>query len=319
MKIKKLAPILALALCASAFSGCTGNQRVSFNPYWQQDSLVKEPIYETLEYEVSFQEENGLDKIGYGLSYDNGIYKTTLVSGEENGKNVYTYTTEFTITVTYTLGASSESFTDRVVSVSKFYDAANDLRPISSLKEIVSHSPVSNSTSKLEPSDCYQAFEYSASTVYDADGKTGTSTVTKKDNDPIEKSFEIDEKNYRYLDNETLLLAVRGLSSSVSSAKVMSYSPFAGGVQRISLSFAQESSETFTFLKNGTSITDNITYRPLSIVLDEENPGATQTAWLAKTTDAKNNAYRNVILKLQTPLSYSLGTLTYILTSATYA
>ena len=318
MKIKKLAPILALTLCATAFSGCTGDQRVSFNSYWQQNSLVKEAINETLQYSVSFKEDNGLAKIGYGLSYDNGVYTTNLVSSEENGKVVYTYTTVFSITVTYTLGTQSESFTDSIVSVSKFYDAENALRPIYSEKAIVSHSPTS-SGSKAELDDCYQAFEYKAVTTYDAEGKSGTSVVTKKDNAPMEKSFEIDEKNYRYLDNESLLLAVRGLSSSTSSAKVMAYSPFAGSVQKISLTFATEASESFSFLKNGVESTQNITYRPLSIVLGEENPGATQTAWIAKTTDAANNVNRNMILKLQTPLSYSLGTLTYLLTSVTYA
>lgn len=317
MKIKKLAPILAITLCVSALSGCTGDQRVSFHSYWQQNSLVKESIHETLIYDVAFEAEDGLDKIGYGLSYENGQYKTVLVSEEVDGKTVYTYTTEFTITATYTLGSNSESFTDRIVSVSKFYDAENALRPISSVKEIVSHSPVSGG-SRLEVSDCYETFEYSAAITYDADGKEGKSIVTQKGEPPKEKEFEINEKHYRYVDNEVLLFAVRGLSSSVDAAKVLAYSPFAGSVQTISLSFGQEASTDFTFFKNGAESTPTITYRPLSIVLDEKNPGATQTAWIAKTTDAANNAHRNVILKLQTPLSYSLGTLVYTLSSATY-
>ncbi len=317
MKMKKLAPVLALTLCVSAFSGCTGDQRESFYSFWQQNSQVKEHIYETLVYDVEFEAESGLDKIGYELVYDNGQYKTVLVSEEVDGKIVYTYTTEFTITVTYTLHSASESFTDRIVSVSKFYDAENALRPISSTKEILSHSPASGG-SMLEVSDCYQTFEYSVATVYDADGEEGKSTVTKKGKSPAEKSFEIDEKHYRYLDNEQLLFATRGLSTSVSTAKLLSYSPFANAVQTVSLSFAQEESAAFTFLKNGVESTQTITYRPLSMVLDEKNPGATQTVWIAKTTEPANNAHRNVILKLQTPLSYNLGTLTYFLSSATY-
>ena len=318
MKMKKLAPMLALTLCALAFSGCTGDQRVSFHSYWQQNSLVKEPVRETLVYNVAFEADAGLDAIGYGLSYSNGQYKTVLVSEEADGKTVYTYTTEFSITATYTLNGESESFTDSIVSVSKFYDAENALKPISSQKQIVSHSPTSGGA-KSDISACYQAFEYSASTVYDADGKGGVGTVVQKDKSPVENRFEIDEKNYRYLDNEELLFAIRGLSSSVSSAKLISYSPFANAVQTVGLTFSAEESASFTFLKNGAESTQTITYRPVSMVLNEKNPGATQTLWVAKTTDAANNAHRNVILKLQTPLSYSLGTLIYTLSSATYA
>ena len=100
MKMKKLAPMLALTLCVSALSGCTGDQKVSFHSYWQQDSHVKESVHETLVYNVAFTPDAGLDKIGYGLSYDNGQYKTVLVSEEVDGKTVYTYTTELNITVT---------------------------------------------------------------------------------------------------------------------------------------------------------------------------------------------------------------------------
>ena len=313
MKMKKLAPVLALALCVSALSGCTGKQQVSFNRFWQQNSLLtKEPIHETLVYDVSFESGSGLDKMGYGLSYENGVYKTVLTSEEVDGKIVYTYTTELTISATYTLGTESETVNDRVYSESKFYGA--ELKPISSKKEIVSHSPASGG-SMLEVNDCYDAFDYTVSIDY----ATNKSVVTAKGETPVERSFEIDDDKYSYLDNEQILFALRGISSGVNSAKVLAYSPFAGTVQTVAWTFAQEASAKFTFEKNGEEISPTITYRPVSIVLDEKNPGATQTAWIAKTTNDQNNTYRNVMLKLQTPLSYSLGTLVYTLNSATYA
>ena len=318
MKMKKIAPVLALALCLSVFSGCTGDQRVTFNSYWQQNSLTAEPTSETLVYDVTFEKGSGLDAIGYDLSYSGGQYKTVLTSETQGDKTVYTYKTELTITATYTLGSTSESLTDSVKSEIRFYGAEEALRPISSKKEIVSHSPASGG-SILETSDCYQSFEYTVSTAYATDGKSGTSVITEKDKTPVSKDFEIDEKHYRYLDNEELLFALRGLSSSVSTAKVLAYSPFAGSVQTVSLSFAEEESASFTFLKNGAESTQTITYRPVSVVLSEKNPGATQTAWIAKTVNNQNNTHRNVMLKLQTPLSYSLGTLVYTLNSATYA
>ena len=89
----------------------------------------------------------------------------------------------------------------------------------------------------------------------------------------------------------------------------------------MSISFETETGAEFSFLyKNGSEEKSQhtITYRPVSIVLDEKNPGGTQTAWIAKTNDTTNNKYRNVMLRLDTPLSYSLGTLQYTLISATY-
>ena len=203
------------------------------------------------------------------------------------------------------------------MSVSKFYDVYNALKPISSEKTLVSHTPTS-SGSKSELSACYQAFEYSVSTIYDADGKGGVAAVAQKGQASVENRFEIDEKKYSYLDNEVLLFAARGLNSVVTSAKLISYSPFAKAVQTVGFNFAAEESASFTFLKNGEERTQTITYRPMTMVLNEKNPGASQTAWIAKTTDSQNNLHRNVILKLQTPLSYSLGTLVYTLASATY-
>ena len=121
-----------------------------------------------------------------------------------------------------------------------------------------------------------------------------------------------------YLDNEQLIFALRAMAAKTSSAKLQVYSPFAEAVQKVGITFNAEESAEFTFLKNGTEETKALTYRPASIVLDEKNPGATQTAWVAKTTDSTKNEYRNVVLKLETPLSYGLGSLIYTLKSANW-
>ena len=121
------------------------------------------------------------------------------------------------------------------------------------------------------------------------------------------------------MDNEQLLLALRGIPTSTTSAKVLAYSPFTESVQRVSINFASEASENFTFTNNGTETTTAIAYRPVSIVLDEKNPGATQTVWIAKPTPStSSNKFRNMMLYLETPLSYAMGSLQYKLISATY-
>ncbi len=319
MKAKKLAPVLSLVLCLSCLSGCTGNQKVTFQNYWHKSPLeTKEALHETLVYDVSFEEANGLSSIGYGLSYSNGKYKTELIREESNGKTVYCYTTQLTITATYTLGNETAVFEDSVTTETRFYEALYNLQPISSHKEIVSSSP-NNGGNFARLEDCYETYAYTVTTTYNENGSEGTCKVTEKDGEPVSNTFEIEDKKYSYLDNDQLLFALRGISSDTSAAKLLVYSPFIEAMQTVSLTYSAAESANFTFSKNGENQQNTITYRPVSIVLDEINPGATQTAWIAKESDTQTkNDYRNVVLRLETPLSYSLGKLIYKLNSVSY-
>ena len=63
---------------------------------------------------------------------------------------------------------------------------------------------------------------------------------------------------------------------------------------------------------NGKEGKKAIEYYPVSISIVDEYPGATQTAWYAKPSDkSSSNTYRNVLLRLETPIFYNLGTLVY--------
>ena len=86
-------------------------------------------------------------------------------------------------------------------------------------------------------------------------------------------------------------------------------------MQKIDLTFASETGGEFSYLLNGEEVKTTITYRPISLTIDDRNPGGTQTAWIAKTSNASNNTYRNMMLKLSVPLSYSLGNLVYTLSA----
>lgn len=62
----------------------------------------------------------------------------------------------------------------------------------------------------------------------------------------------------------------------------------------------------------------DVSYVPYSLAINDTAPGATQKVWVAETTKAENNEYRNVILKMETPLSFNLGTLVYELSSVDF-
>ena len=135
---------------------------------------------------------------------------------------------------------------------------------------------------------------------------------------PQERTFTVEDK-YTYLDNEQLLFALRGISQSTATASVSVYAPFSAVVQNVSLTYSTLQKETeFSFKKGGEEIKQVINYYPVSMKINTKLPGATQTAWIAETTNTHSNMFRNVMLQLETPLSYNLGSLIYKLKSANF-
>ncbi len=316
MKAKKLTFVLAALLSLGTLAACTSDDKsLDMNNYWAYDVVAGGEIDETLTYAVTFKEGTGHASLGYTLTYGEGTYVTTLNNG--GGTEYYTYTTSLSIPVTYTLGEETETFTDTVTtSVSFKSSGSSTLRAKSSTKTVLSHSPVSTKPDKLENS--YSAFHYTVETTYTDDGK-GSSVITnhlkedaKSDSLPIKH-----EGDYTYLDNELLLLCLRAVPDATTSGSVEIFNPFLEAIQKINLTYAAKTSGEFNHTLNGNPLsTKNISYREATFVLDAKNPGATQTAWIATADDPEKNTHRNVMLYLETPLSYSIGTLQYTLTAA---
>lgn len=313
---KKLLSAIALSLCATTFMACAAtNEKVTFKEYWLEDANVPPAVapatvLETLEYEVEFKPASGLDD-DYTVDYQNGVYTTKLsLTGDE-----YFYETSLSIDVTYTAGGKSEKKSDSIVSWVKFKKGAK-LQPIASHKEISCHSPA-NGGSTIET--CFSAYNYTVDTTYNENGLGGKSVIVDNEaNNSQERTFTVEDK-YTCLDNEQLLFALRGLSQSTSSASVSVYAPFSGVVQTINVNYAALQKETeFTFENNGVSNKQTIPYYPVSLKINAQLSGATQNVWIAQTTNAQSNTFRNVILQLETPLSYNLGSLIYKLKSATF-
>lgn len=325
MKSKKLIPALALSVCLTALCGCTNtDQKLSFYGYWHTNSIaVDTNIHETLVYDVTEKlSANISNLIGYELSYSDGTYTTELKNENRDGKSLYVYKTELSIKVTYTLNGESKSFDDSVLTETTFLSENNGLHPLSSQKTVISASPLMG-TEQNSLTDCYASYHYGVTTTYNEDGTAGSCSLTynlsDENSQPSVYDFEIEDK-YTYIDNEQLLFALRGLPSSKTSAKLYTYSPYVDRVQTLNVSFSTNASDDFSFYKNGSEEkeTNTISYRPVTIKLDEKFAGEEQTAYYAALTDPSNNTYRNVMLYYKTPLVYSLGALEYKLRSVNY-
>ena len=320
MKRKTLICLTSLLLCTTMLSACKGRDyKVAFNPYWQQDvDDVPETTYEQLVYDVTLTDQNSYS--GYTVQYKDGTYTTTLRSKKEDGKLLYEYTTRLDISVCYISGSfQSEWMADYVQSTVIFNSTANALAPISSHKELISHSPMNE---QVNAQTNFEEWKYSC--VVDVDYSANTSTLTmnpgtEKEN-VVVSEMEIDDEKYSYLDNEQLMLGLRALNPSTnSSTKLLVYSPFARKTQTISASFGKKvAEENLSFEKEGQPYKADVQYYPVTIKLDESISGQEQTIWIAAADNVKNNLLRNVILRYETPITYGLGTLVYKLKSATF-
>ncbi len=309
---KKILSAIALTICATTLTAC-GNtsEKVTFKEYWLEDANVTPAtVLETLTYDVSFKKATGLNE-GYTIDYKNGVYTTKLTLNE----GVYRYETSLNIDVIYTVGSQTVTKNDSVVSWVEFKKTAK-LQPIASHKELACHSPA-NGGSTIDT--CFVYSNYTVDTTYNENGLGGKSVIVDNETNASQESTFTVEDKYTCLDNEQLLFALRGLSQSTTSASVSVYAPFSGVVQPISLTYSTLNTETeFTFQKGETQVKQIVNYYPVSVKINAQLPGATQTAWIAETTNAQSNTFRNVILQLETPLSYNLGSLIYKLKSANF-
>lgn len=312
---KKIIPIISAILCATTLAACTDtDKKVSFSAYWYKNANLPVLTTETLVYDVSFNEAAGTQSAGYdSIDYD-GTYTTKLYLKND----VYYYDTTLDVKVTFVVDGVTKEETDKVVSHVEFTRETDGFSPIKSVKTIENHSPINGATAETYCS--YAA--YSVTTVYDSDGKGGKCTIVNSDNDASQtKSFDIDTEEYTYLDNEQLVFALRGINPSVSASPVfLVYDTFKNANYNINATFGSVvTGKDFKFTKNGAEFNDSIDYYAVKLAIDADMPGTAQTVWVAKTTDAQKNSHRNAILRIETPLYYSMGTLVYELKDATFA
>ena len=314
MKAKKLIPILALILGLSSFASCTpGDQTVELYPHWGTNQTADSTFSEELTYDVTFEKGSGLSAIGYDLTYKNGKYTTKLVEQKDGS---YEYTTTLTIDAVYTLdGKDPVAMSDSVTTTVKFKAATASLQPISSVKDITCYTPLlASKPTSIE--NCYNVEKFHVETTYAEDGKNGTAVKTNlAEKTPVPETLKFKKSNkYTYLDNEQIPFAFRAFSTDTTSAKVEKYCPFTEVRQTVAISFTAEEESAYTFKKlliNNEEKSDvSYSYRIATMKINAQNSGVSQKVYL--TTKAKD---KNLILKMETPLSYSLGTLVYSLTS----
>lgn len=317
---------LALALPVLAFAGCAAaTPRLALSANWYASTDITTAITgtsEKLEYEVTF-ESSGTD--AYSVSYDAGTYTTTLedVNRVVWGESIFCYhlTTELRITGRFTVnGETGEDFTDVVTSDVWFMSVRDELQPIDSVKTVLSHSPYSTGAPSSVEDACV-VYEYTYKTVYNADCTQATITMEyaqPEELGTVEKTVEVSGDG-SFLDNETILFAMRGVSTS-SAASFRTINPVTQQQSGIAMSAAPTVTErTPKFSINGAEEAEHkMNIYTFSLSYSGNNSGQAQEFAYAAKTDGNTNTYRNVLLEMRVPVLGSLGTLTYSLKNATF-
>jgi hypothetical protein len=357
--MKKLFSVAAIVLAAgltvgmTGCSGCSSSSKNTANTTsnWYAGTTYKgiqpssvygdDPEYtkEIIHYTVT-QDSSDATNSYYKAEYSNGSYTTEFYAGyyDWSGENVpesykaekkelvYYFKTTLNISVKYTIKASgevSELYNDSVVTESVFRSAGNNLQPIYSKQEYVSHTPASLQPTTL--AGACSAVNVAYESFYNV-GCTKVLTKTTKDGETTEKSVNIGSRKNSIFDNSSLYIAIRSLNLSSSlSQSIDLYSAAQGGSNKYTLTGDDEQlphdegvAVTAELAKNGlynstesdasiASVAVKITYASGDL------QGTTQTVWYAAISDADNNTPRATMLKIKTPLSYNLGTLEYTL------
>lgn len=324
MKRKFITSAVTAVLGVSLLSACGANYKVAFSDYWKKtvNQTIIQTVSEVCEYDVTFTPKANAS---YKVNYQNGKYTTTFTSETLNDKTLYYYSTELSIQVQYAVGNdTTEWMDDSVKSTVVFQSCNNSLKPISSEKHTVSHSPVAMTASSSNTA--FKKYDVSVVTKYD-EATCDKATVTKTNNllsknNSETQTFTIKHDTYNYLDNEQLLFAIRCISqASNTSNRFQVYSPFTNSMQKINVNYGTVASKDFTLNIDGTASTQPISYYPTTIKLHTKdgNSGTDKTVWIAETKDVQNNTYRNVILRQEIPVSFNLGTLNFDLKSVNFA
>jgi hypothetical protein len=342
--------LLTLAACSSASqkTGTSSNwdDRVVANDL--QDNSVWFEKKEVAAYSIKFTEgTNSTYSVNYvtefyaikNYDWSSAEIPESFRSATTLYENVYVYKTYLTISGTYRYKLSGEekSFDDSIQTISYFRSAKNNLEPVYSKQVIKNTSPAIFSATTL--SDCYVEIDATYETFYNKDCTAAIiKTTDNTSSTPVaDKTVELNG-GYSLFDTTYLPVAMRSFTiSSGSSNSFDVFIPINGStsVYKAVGSASAKLDETYDDDKQiidalNASTPDEYVYAntdsegkkyyecnaaTLSLVADM--PGPSYIYYYATVPNNSFNSVRSALLKVTSPLTFGLGTLTYVLSSLT--
>lgn len=263
---------------------------------------------------------------------------------------VYVFETTLNLKGTYTFKQTKEekSFTDMVTTVCKYRLAGENLQPVYSYQTVYNLAPANLNPATADDMCVLMNTDYT--TYYNRNCtqayiQTATNPDTPEEITTEKKVGLTTDKGYSVFDNSQLIAAARSFTKS--GAHIINVcSPQNGAAQicnAVCSATAELNSETdasiinamknvtdgngnpvndYVFFdgsqegtdENGAPLPDkNIRYNTVTFSISAELKGASPVYWYSTVENPDLNATRSVLLKMQTPVSFNLGTLTYAL------
>jgi hypothetical protein len=248
-------------------------------------------------------------------------------------ESVYVYKTTLALSGTYSVKASGETkdFDDTIESVCYFRSANGNLQPVYSLQIVKNTLPSSLTANTIadafvELDSVYETFyNYNCTEAYvkTTDNLTNTST---------DKKVNVDG-NYSLFDRNELNVALRSFTSGSSTYVFDVMIAAEGATQSYQTSYGTSSylsSETdgtiidalnsvspdsYIFTGKNSDGEVKYEYNVATLSLVSSMPGSSITYWYAAVPSNSFNSARATMLKISSPLSFSLGTINYSLKS----
>ncbi len=349
-KFKAICAVALAAVCTAGFAGCTTSSGTSssLTSKWYirtsysgiQPSAINtdgEGQKEVLVYDITFDNSKAGNTV-YSVEYDEGHTMTTEFYAceydwsnsaipeeyrESDTETVYVYTTSFEVSGKYVFTETGETveFSDEMQSVCYFRSARNSLQPLYSYQYVKSTSPAYFSPASA--ADMCQSVEYTYNVYYNKDCTEVTSYYQNAldSSDKATNTISLTDAANSLFDNGSIYTVIRAMNISSSlSMNVDIFIPVENTYSTYTVAGADAATLEDETIKNAlvnaeyVTSEDEVTYSAASLSYTGDLSGTSQTIWYATLADdISRNVCRSTMLKIELPISFSLGTLEFSL------
>lgn len=321
--------------------------------YWQTHKEVAEYSISfndtgSTNYSVSYDTEGAVYSTEFYMekSYDwtNAAIPEEYRLQEAQSEPLYVYTASLSISGAYKLKSTDEEkkFDDVLQSVCKFRLAGDNLQPVYSKQVIKNTAPNSLGTQVIEAS--YVQTDSVYETFYNHDCteayvKQTDNLAEVKEKEPKKISVK-DENGLSIFDNSQLRAALRAFTMTGGATRRFNVlAPQNAAMQTCTATITapvelnvndEEQKAIITALdeckpddyiffdgtpSSGDETARTYRYNALSLAVEADLKGSSPTCWFSTVENPDVNGTRSILLRMTTPVSFGLGTLTYSLKS----
>ncbi len=293
----------------------------------------------TTESVASYRSESGFTA--------NNVYRLTSVlevsaSVLENGELVYAF------------GGDTGAPADTVTSTVYFRDTLDGMAPLESTTTTYSHTPLQNGNIVIYSYTTKTVYNEDASraTVTVTDNSDSIAETLPEENSRVfvgtvnagETSYSDLTDRYSVFDTAQLIFSARGLAFEADSSNTVTVVSGAAGGQYVTLSCSEVVARNYSFTMDGQPLPDtgtgsgseegtdgeegsegeeetgtSISTCVVNFAISGTNNGQTHTVdYAARSTNASNNRYRNLPMRIEMNLAYGMGAFLYVLQDASY-